>query len=86
MPYLCLVGPQAPRARSGHCRSSANERRSRPARQSPIHRSPSLLPVLGRLDAPEHGRGLLVVNRLSVGWGHVGDDDRKTVCAEVRLV
>ena len=47
--------------------------------------SPSLLPVLGRLDAPEHGRGLLMVNRLSVNWGHRRDDDRKTVWAEVRL-
>ncbi|MEU4769804.1 hypothetical protein AB0H12_41955 [Actinosynnema sp. NPDC023794] len=47
--------------------------------------SPSLLPVLGRLDAPEHGRGLLMVNRLSVNRGHRRDDDRKTVWVEVRL-
>lgn len=48
--------------------------------------SPSRLPVLGRLAAPEHGRGLLMVNRLSVNWGHGRDADRKTVWAEVRLV
>ncbi|MCE6995386.1 ATP-binding protein [Saccharothrix sp. S26] len=47
--------------------------------------SSSLLPVLGRLDTPEHGRGLLMVNRLSVNWGHRRDADRKTVWAEVRL-
>jgi hypothetical protein len=47
--------------------------------------SPSRLPVLGRLAAPEHGRGLLMVNRLSVNWGHERDADRKTVWAEVRL-
>ncbi|MEU4742065.1 ATP-binding protein [Actinosynnema sp. NPDC023658] len=46
--------------------------------------SSSLLPVLGRLGAPEHGRGLLMVNRLSVNWGHRHDADRKTVWAEVR--
>lgn len=46
--------------------------------------SSSLLPVLGRLDTPEHGRGLLMVNRLSVNWGHRRDADRKTVWAEVR--
>lgn len=48
--------------------------------------SPSLFPVLGRLDTPEHGRGLLMVNRLSVNWGHQPSGDRKTVWAEVRLV
>ena len=48
--------------------------------------SPSRLPVLGRLDTPEHGRGLLMVNRLSVNWGHERrNGDRKTVWAEVRL-
>ncbi|MEU4742650.1 ATP-binding protein [Actinosynnema sp. NPDC023658] len=47
--------------------------------------SSSLLPVLGRLDVPETGRGLLMVNRLSVNWGHLRADDRKTVWAEVRL-
>jgi anti-sigma regulatory factor (Ser/Thr protein kinase) len=46
--------------------------------------SSSLLPVLGRLDTPEHGRGLLMVNRLSINWGHRRDADRKTVWAEVR--
>jgi hypothetical protein len=48
--------------------------------------SPSRLPVLGRLDTPEHGRGLLMVNRLSVNWGHRPRRDHKTVWAEVRLV
>ncbi|WP_158854807.1 ATP-binding protein [Saccharothrix deserti] len=48
--------------------------------------SPSLLPVLGRLDTPAHGRGLLMVNRLSVNWGHRPRGDCKTVWAEVRLV
>ncbi|MFJ6671191.1 ATP-binding protein [Actinosynnema sp. NPDC091369] len=47
--------------------------------------SPSRLPVLGRLGALEHGRGLLMVNRLAVDWGHHSDSDRKTVWAEVRL-
>ncbi|ONI89996.1 hypothetical protein ALI22I_13865 [Saccharothrix sp. ALI-22-I] len=47
--------------------------------------SPSLLPVPGRLDTPEHGRGLLMVNRLAVDWGHQPRGDRKTVWAEVRL-
>jgi len=49
-------------------------------------RSPSRFPVLGRLDTPEHGRGLLMVNRLSVNWGHQPRGDHKTVWAEVRLV
>ncbi|WP_447007461.1 glycosyltransferase [Saccharothrix isguenensis] len=48
--------------------------------------SPSRFPVLGRLDTPEHGRGLLMVNRLSVNWGHRPRRDHKTVWAEVRLV
>lgn len=48
--------------------------------------SPSRLPVLGRLDTPAHGRGLLMVNRLSVNWGHRPRRDHKTVWAEVRLV
>ncbi|WP_420803660.1 ATP-binding protein [Saccharothrix deserti] len=48
--------------------------------------SPSLLPVLGRLDTPQHGRGLLMVNRLSVNWGYRPRGDRKTVWAEVQLV
>jgi hypothetical protein len=48
--------------------------------------SPSRFPVLGRLDTPQHGRGLLMVNRLSVDWGHRSQHDRKTVWAEVRLV
>ncbi|PSL51554.1 hypothetical protein B0I31_12088 [Saccharothrix carnea] len=47
--------------------------------------SPSLLPILGRLATPERGRGLLMVNRLSVNWGHRRDADRKAVWAEVRL-
>ncbi|NUT47158.1 MAG: ATP-binding protein [Saccharothrix sp.] len=47
--------------------------------------SPSRFPVLGRLDAPEHGRGLLMVNRLAVNWGHEPRADRKTVWAEVRV-
>ncbi|XVS61110.1 ATP-binding protein [Actinosynnema sp. CA-299493] len=47
--------------------------------------SPSRLPVLGRLDTPAHGRGLLMVNRLSVNWGHRPRADHKTVWAEVRL-
>jgi hypothetical protein len=48
--------------------------------------SPSLFPVLGRLDTPEQGRGLLMINRLSVNWGHETRGDCKTVWAEVRLV
>lgn len=48
--------------------------------------SPSRFPVLGRLDTPAHGRGLLMVNRLSVNWGHEPHGDHKTVWAEVRLV
>lgn len=48
--------------------------------------SPSRLPVLGRLDTPSHGRGLLMVNRLAVNWGHRPWRDHKTVWAEVRLV
>ncbi|MFD0206152.1 MULTISPECIES: ATP-binding protein [Saccharothrix] len=48
--------------------------------------SPSKLPVLGRVDTPEDGRGLVMVNRLSVNWGHESRSDRKTVWAEVRLV
>ena len=48
--------------------------------------SPSRLPVLGRVDTPAHGRGLLMVNRLSVNWGHRPRGDHKTVWAEVRLV
>jgi hypothetical protein len=47
--------------------------------------SPSRFPVLGRLDTPAHGRGLLMVNRLSVNWGHQPRGDHKTVWAEVRL-
>jgi hypothetical protein len=48
--------------------------------------SPSRFPVLGRLDTPAQGRGLVMVNRLSVNWGHRPHDDQKTVWAEVRLV
>jgi hypothetical protein len=47
--------------------------------------SPSRLPVLGRVDTPAHGRGLVMVNRLSVNWGHQPRGDHKTVWAEVRL-
>ncbi|MFD1146999.1 ATP-binding protein [Saccharothrix hoggarensis] len=47
---------------------------------------PSALPVLGRVDTPEDGRGLVMVNRLAVNWGHRSQGDRKTVWAEVRLV
>ena len=48
--------------------------------------SPSRFPVLGRLDTPAQGRGLLMVNRLSVNWGHQPRGDHKIVWAEVRLV
>ncbi|MCC8249937.1 ATP-binding protein [Saccharothrix luteola] len=48
--------------------------------------SPSRFPVLGRVDTPAHGRGLVMVNRLSVNWGHRPRGDHKTVWAEVRLV
>ncbi len=48
--------------------------------------SPSRLPVLGRLDTPERGRGLLMVDRPWVDWGHRPGTDRKTVWVEVRLV
>jgi hypothetical protein len=47
--------------------------------------SPSRLPVLGRFDTPAHGRGLLVVNRLAVNWGHRPHYDHKTVWSEIRL-
>ncbi|MEU4745294.1 ATP-binding protein [Actinosynnema sp. NPDC023658] len=47
--------------------------------------SPSRFPVLGRLDTPEQGRGLLMINRLSVNWGHETRGDCKTVWAEVRF-
>ncbi|WP_447001871.1 ATP-binding protein [Saccharothrix isguenensis] len=48
--------------------------------------SPSRLPVLGRFDTLANGRGLLMVNRLSVNWGHRSGADGKTVWAEVPLV
>ncbi|GAA3464542.1 hypothetical protein ACFFSW_35100 [Saccharothrix longispora] len=70
-------------------RTAANRENAERQRANDILKAASafateLDPTRGRLGATEHGRGLLVVNRLSVNRGHRRDGDRGTVWAQVR--